>query len=92
MKVSENYNKEQGKGWLKTNVCFYNWCFPNHDIFKDYLMFKQNDMTGKWMAHEISWGLIYLALYIAANLSYLQSSKTFDHFPETETFKKHPLC
>ena len=55
-------------------------------------MFKQNDMTGKWMAHEISLGLIYLALYTAANLSYLQSSKTFDHFPETETFKKHPLC
>lgn len=92
MKVSENYNKEQGKEWLKTNVCFYNWCFPNHDIFKDCLMFKQNDMTRKWMAREISWGLIYLALCTAVNLRYLQSSKAFDHFPEMETLKKCPSC
>ena len=91
MKVSENYNKEQGNEWLKTNVCFYNLCFPNHDTFKDCLMFEQNDLTGQWMSREISWGLIYLALYTAVNLSCLQSSKTFDHFPETKHSKSVPL-
>lgn len=48
-------------------------------------------MTGRWMAQGISRGLICLALDTSceSKQGYLQSTKTFNHFPGTETFEKY---